>query len=95
MIPILLLAQGVGGMESSHGSLNKSAKIPVVIKMTNLRLGLSGNDRIKKEEKHCATSVPTFFNNLIKILIILLQHLKNVNAEPEKIEKTKNIIGMV
>lgn len=83
-------------MESSHGSLNKSAKIPVVIKTTNLRLGLSGNDeRIKKEEKHCATSVPTFFNNLYKILIILLQHLKNVNAEPEKIEKTKNIIGMV
>lgn len=52
MIPILLLVQGVGGMESSHGSLNKSAKIPVLIKKTNLRLGLSGNDeRIKKRRK--------------------------------------------
>lgn len=35
-----------------HGSLNTPAKIPIVIKKTNLRLGSSGNDeRIKKRRK--------------------------------------------
>ena len=66
MIPVLLLVrQGENGIVL-HGSPNASAKIPIMIKQTNLRLGSSGNrERIKKkEENHCATSVPTLFNNV-------------------------------
>lgn len=51
MIPVLLLVGAGGNGIIIHGSLNTSAKIPIVIKKTNLRLGSSGNDeRIKKKK---------------------------------------------
>lgn len=51
MIPVLLLVRAQGNGIIIHGSLKTSAKIPIVIKKTNLRLGSSGNDeRIKKKK---------------------------------------------